>query len=150
MTILVACGLPLGELRAKVIAAGAPYVQDVVVAGHDRSDIGVLIFLQPATARSLSSELPEAAGLADIARDLHVRAHLKEVLFKLNQQATGSSNRIAKAVLLEHAASMELGECTDKGSINQRVTLTVRAALVEDMYSSAPDASVFLLNEDPS
>lgn len=134
----------VGDLRSRVIAAGAPYVQDVVVAGHDRSDIGLLIFLQPATARTLSPGLPESASLADIAQDSQVRAHISQVISRLNQQATGSSNRIARARLLEHPASMELGECTDKGSINQRSTLKVRADLVEDMYAASPDNHVFL------
>ncbi len=138
----------VGELRTRVIGAGAPYVQDVVVTGHDRSDVGVLIFLQPATARTLSQALTEAASLTDIAQDLHVQAHLRQIISRLNEQATGSSNRIARAVLLEQAPSIELGECTDKGSINQRTTLKVRAALVEGMFSTSPDPKLLFPFKD--
>ncbi|MDO8768695.1 MAG: feruloyl-CoA synthase [Burkholderiaceae bacterium] len=136
----------VGELRAKVISAGAPYVQDLVVAGHDRAEIGILIFLQSATARTLSAQLGSDSSLADIARDPDVRAHMAGVLAALNQMATGSSNRITKALLLEQLPSMELGECTDKGSINQRTTLKVRSELVDALFAETPDPRVIVLN----
>lgn len=134
----------VGALRAQVIAAGAPYVQDVVVTGHDRQDVGVMIFLQPATARTLCADLQEPATLSQLAQHPAVRAHFQEVLAQLSRQGTGSSNRIARAVLLEEPASMELGECTDKGSINQRTTLAVRSTVVNDLHALSPSASVFL------
>lgn len=134
----------VGEVRARVIAAGAPYIQDVIVTGHDKSNIGVLLFLQSATARTLSARLGDTTSLAEIAQDADVQAHIRDVLLRLNQQATGSSNRIARAMLLEQPASMELGECTDKGSINQRTTLKLRSVLVDAMYSASPDPKVLL------
>lgn len=140
----------VGELRARVIAAGAPFVQDVVVAGHDRSDIGVMIFLQLANARTLSDALPETASMAEIASDPQVHQRIRTVLSHLNAQVTGSSKRIARAIILERPASLELGECTDKGSINQRTTLKVRADRVEAMYSACPASGVLVFTEGQS
>lgn len=138
----------VGEIRAKVIAAGAPYVQDVVVTGHDRSEIGVMVFLQPATCRSLSPALSAYSTLAEIARDDVVRSHFSGVLEALNRESTGSSNRIVAALLLEEPASMEHGECTDKGSINQRNTLRIRSKLVDAIYSPTQDGLVVRPSSD--
>jgi feruloyl-CoA synthase len=48
--------------------------------------------------------------------------------------STGSSNRITRALVLEEPPSLDAGEMTDKGSINQRAVLKRRAALVEELY----------------
>jgi feruloyl-CoA synthase len=134
----------VGEIRARVIAAGAPFVQDVVVAGHDRSEIGLLIFLQPATACTLSP------ALADICRNARVRARIADVMNTLNRDATGSSKRIARVLLLDQPPSLELGECTDKGSINQRATLKVRSDLVERLFADPEDPQALAMGRSNS
>jgi len=133
----------VGALRNGVIVAGAPYIHDVVITGHDRDSLGMLVFLLPAAA-----ELAAAPGSASdpqrLAADPRLRAWLQALLDRLAAAATGSSHRIARAMVMAEPASMALGEITDKGSINQRAVLKARARLVDALYASAPDASVLL------
>lgn len=103
----------VGELRAKFIEHFAPLVRDVVIAGEGRDEVGALVF---------------PAGDAP-------RAHLLSRLKTL--PATGSSNRITRALVLEEPPSLDAGELTDKGSINQRAVLRRRAALVEQLYTDS-------------
>ena len=117
----------VGSLRGGVISAGAPYIQDVVITGHDRDTLGMLVFL-----------LPAAAAMTPPAR----RAWLQALLDKLAAQATGSSQRIMHAMEMDQPASMDLGEATDKGSINQRAVLRLRADLVELLYAPPGDPRV--------
>ena len=103
----------VGPLRARLIEHFAPLVRDVVIAGDGRSEIGALLFL--------STKVPNAE-LAERLRTF---------------PSTGSSNRIARALVLEEPPSLDAGEMTDKGSINQRAVLKRRAALVDELYSNS-------------
>jgi len=49
-------------------------------------------------------------------------------------------------MVLEEPPSLDAGEMTDKGSINQRAVLKARAALVEELYAEPPGARVFAVN----
>ena len=130
----------VGALRATLIAAGAPVVQDVVITGHDRDDAGALIFPALDACRKLAADaggdVPAGALLADSA----VRATFQSVLDRLSRESTGSANRIACALLMEHPPSLDAGEATDKGSLSQRMILQNRAALVEELYRTPPSA----------
>ena len=127
----------VGPLRARVIAAGAPYVQDVVVTGLNRNEVGALIF-PTAAIRSLA-QLEASASLADVLASPPVQAHFQQVLNQLAATATGSATRIARAVLLSEPPSIDKGEVTDKGSINQRAVLKHRDQLVEALYNGTAD-----------
>ena len=118
----------VGPLRARFNAAGAPYVQDSVITGHDRDAVGVLVF-------------PNAAACKDLAPEA-LRAHVRDVLARLASESTGSSNRITCALLLDEPPSLDAGEITDKGSINQRAVLARRAALVEALYAEPSDPRI--------
>jgi feruloyl-CoA synthase len=124
----------VGPLRAKVITTGAPYVQDVVVAGVNRDDIGLLVFARVAECRQLAG-LGEEADLLEVMTHTAVRDYFKDLLLRVNKTATGSANRVAWIRLLETLPSIDHGEVTDKGSINQRAVLARRADLVEELYS---------------
>ena len=123
----------VGPLRARVISAGAPYIQDVVVAGINRDSIGLLVFPRMDQCLALSG-LGAGADAAAILSSATVRGHFRQLLAELNTRATGSATRIERLMLLEEAPSVAAGEQTDKGSINQRVVLERRAALVEALY----------------
>ena len=41
--------------------------------------------------------------------------------------------------------SIDAGEITDKGYVNQRATLERRGALVQSVYASAPGAGIFIV-----
>ena len=129
----------VGPLRARVISAGAPYIQDVVVAGINRDSIGLLVFPRLDQCLALSG-LGAGADAGAILSSATVRGHFRQLLTQLNAKATGSASRIERMLLLEEAPSVEAGEQTDKGSINQRVVLTRRAALVEAMYDGTEAA----------
>ncbi|MFN4360034.1 MAG: feruloyl-CoA synthase [Hylemonella sp.] len=127
----------VGPMRAKVIVTGAPYVQDVVLTGLNMKEVGALIFPSPA-CRSVSG-LPADAPWADVLASAPVRDRFQAVLNELARQATGSANRIARALLLAEPPSIDKGEVTDKGSINQRAVLKHRDALVQALHDgSAP------------
>jgi feruloyl-CoA synthase len=128
----------VGPLRAKITGAGAPYVQDVVITGLDQHEVGAMIFPTPAV-RALSGLVADAP-LADVLASAPVLAHFQKVVNELASTATGSANRIARLILLDQPPSLDLGEITDKGSINQRAVLQHRAALVKALHEgSAPN-----------
>jgi feruloyl-CoA synthase len=122
----------VGPLRAKVIGAGAPHIQDVVITGLNRKEVGAMIF-PTAAVRSLSGLGPDAS-LAEVLASPSVVAHFQGVLNHLAETSTGSASRIARAVLLSEPPSIDKGEVTDKGSINQRAVLKHRDALVQALH----------------
>jgi feruloyl-CoA synthase len=135
----------VGELRLEVIAACAPAVQDVVITGHDRQEVGLLVFPNPAGCRSLCGGGLEEASLAELIRRPEVRGRLREGLKAHNAVSRANSRRIARALLLTDPPSIQTGEITDKGYVNQRAVLDRRAALVERLYGES-DGEVILLS----
>ena len=134
-----------GALRIAVIAAGAPVIEDAVIAGHDRDEVTLLVFPSLAGCRGLCAHLAADAPLAKLIAERAVRDALARGLERHNAQAGGSSQRIARALLLDTPASIDKGEITDKGYLNQRAVLAHRAALVERLYADTPDAEVICL-----
>jgi feruloyl-CoA synthase len=132
----------VGPLRGKLIGEGAPYIQDVVLTGHDRREVGALILPHVDSCRKLCPDLPPAATQAQIAAHPAVRAMVQRLLDTLSRASTGTTTRIARAIVLAEPASIDLGEVTDKGSINQRAVLQARADLVEQLYATSPPAQV--------
>lgn len=126
----------VGPLRARIISEGAPYVQDAVVAGMNRDDVRVLVFPRLEHCAALAG-LSADAGAAEILGSAPVRAHFAALLNRLNRAATGSASRIACLRLLEEPPSIDHGEITDKGSINQRAVLSRRAALIDALYDGS-------------
>ena len=131
----------VGPLRARFIAACAPLVRDVVIAGINRDDIAALVVLDLDGCRLINPELP-SNDVAVSARDALVRSAFQQRFAAFQSAATGSSTRIARALLLDTPLSIDRGEVTDKGSINQRAVLDHRKATVETLYSPTPDADV--------
>lgn len=123
----------VGPLRNRAVLDGTPYVQDVVVAGPDRQCLGLLVFPRLAECRALA-ELETTASDAQVLASDAVRGWFAEWLQRLNREATGNANRLEWIVLLQEPPSIDRGEITDKGSINQRAVLQHRAALVEALY----------------
>jgi feruloyl-CoA synthase len=122
----------VGPLRAKIVAAGAPYVQDVVLTGMNLKEVGALVFPTPAV-RALAGLAPEAP-LHEVLECERVIAHFQDVLDKLAQNATGSASCVSRLLLMHEPPSFDKGEVTDKGSINQRAVLTHREALVAALH----------------
>ncbi len=122
----------VGPLRGKIIAAGAPYVQDAVLTGLNLKEVGAMLF--PTAALRGLSGLPAAASLAEVVASAPVQTWLQSLVNTLSQGATGSATRIARALILSTPPSIDLGEVTDKGSINQRAVLKHRDALVNALH----------------
>ena len=120
----------VGTLRVAGIAALAPLAQDIVVTGHGGDEVRFLVFPNIAACRAHAG-LPDSA---DVERgDRHhdkVRAAIAQGLAKLKAQSGDSSGHATRALLLAEPASVDGGEITDKGYINQRAVLTRRAAAV--------------------
>lgn len=131
----------VGPLRARLIAACAPLVRDVVIAGINRDELSALVILDLDGCRVVNPALP-AGDLAAAVLDPKVRQVFRERLAAFAATATGSSNRIARAMLIDTPLSIDRGEVTDKGSINQRAVLEHRAAWIESLYASPLPAHV--------
>ncbi len=137
----------IGPLRATIIEHFAPFARDVVIAGANRDDLTMLIFPDLAACRRLAPDLAAGASPAEIVNDPHVWQEFSFLLKTLAEAATGSSNRICRAVLLSEPPSLDLGEMTDKGSINQRMVLKVRAAEAEALYAEPLPTHVLTIDE---
>ncbi len=135
--LLTGSWVSVGNLRVAAIAAGAPVIQDAVVTGHDRDEIGLLVFASPAGA-ALCADRDAATPLAELARDAKLRQALAAGLAAYNRDNPGSSNRVARVLLLANAPDIDANEITDKGYINQRAVLERRQAEVERLYSDDP------------
>jgi feruloyl-CoA synthase len=133
----------VGPLRARLIAACAPLVRDVVIAGINRDEVSALVILDLDGCRLVNPGLP--ADLVAAASDALIREAFRERLTEFLATSTGSSTRITRAILIDTPLSIDRGEVTDKGSINQRAVLDHRSRLIEELYSPTPAAHVITL-----
>ncbi|MBQ0932718.1 feruloyl-CoA synthase [Ideonella sp. 4Y16] len=133
----------VGPLRAKVIAEGHPCIQDAVVTGLNRDEIGLLVFPRIDEVRKLAG-LHDGVPFPDVLHQPVVRAFFQGVADRLWAAGTGSANRPARMHVLAEPAQIDKGEITDKGSINQRAVLAARAPLVEALYEGR-DSDPFLI-----
>jgi feruloyl-CoA synthase len=131
----------VGPLRARILAAAAGLAQDVVITGHDREFAGALVFPNLAVCRDVSG-LPAGTDAADILRHHAVIRGFQDAFARLAREGTGSSTFVARVIVLDQPPSLDAREITDKGSINQKVVLQQRAALVDELYASTPSARV--------
>jgi feruloyl-CoA synthase len=132
-----------GRLRARMIDFFSPYVKDVVLTGPDRIDLGALIFPDVETCRTISGGV--VGDAAAVLTHPKVVAEFKSRLQALAKESTGTSTRVARIMLMVEPPSMDVGEATDKGSINQRNVLRHRARLVEELYTLTPTSRVITL-----
>lgn len=119
----------VGTLRVAGIAALAPLAQDIVVTGHGGDEVRFLVFPNVAACRAHAG-LPETAEVNDVLAHGKVRTAIAQGLAKLKQQSANSSGHATRALLLAEPPSVDGGEITDKGYINQRAVLTRRADAV--------------------
>ncbi len=123
----------VGATRVKLIAAGDPVIQDAVITGHERSEVGALVFLNAAAVR--------AKGLDDTGVCEHLRAAMRRFAA---EAGTGSSTHPVRALVMAEPPSIDANEITDKGYINQRAVLERRAALVEMLHADPPAVEVIV------
>lgn len=136
-----------GPLRAQFLIHCEGYAQEAVIGGHDRGFVSVLVFPALENCRKLT-ELSESASPLEICDHKLVRDIFRRFLDELAVKSTGSSNRIARAVLLTEPPSIDRHEITDKGSINQSAVLRNREDIVADLYSEQPSDRVISIQKD--
>jgi feruloyl-CoA synthase len=134
----------VGALRVAAIAACGPVMEDGVLTGHDRDEVGLLVFPSLAGCRSLCPHLPKDAPLAAIIAETAVREALAQGLKRLNAAGVGAASRVARALLMTEPAAIDTGEITDKGYLNQRACLGHRAALVARLHADPVQPEVVL------
>jgi len=135
----------VGPLRARFVAACAPLVRDVVIAGINRDEVSALVILDLDGCRLINPTLA-FDDLPATAADPLIRDAFRERFFNFLATATGSSTRITRAILIDTPLSIDRGEVTDKGSINQRAVLDHRGLLIDELYSPTPAAHVITLS----
>ncbi|MGI3184989.1 feruloyl-CoA synthase [Nioella aestuarii] len=120
------------QLRIDMLACLSPLASDLVITGADRDEIGVMIFPNMAELKaegfatdSTDGALSDPLLLGDIHRRLAERA----------REISGSSTRVARAIVLADPPSMPDGEMTAKGNLNFRKVLTLRAGLLARLYA---------------
>lgn len=123
----------VGVLKAKLISAGSPIVQDVVLAGLDKEYVSAILFLNAEACRK-HADLSAEIHNQEVFQHEVISNYLNSFLNRFNQSATGSANRIEKIVIALDPPSIDLGEITDKGSLNQRIVLKHRVHLVDQLY----------------
>ena len=138
----------VGELRPAIIAAAGRVVRDVVVAGHDREEICLLVIPDLERCRSLADTPAAEFTPAQLAGKPEIIAALREDLQEYNRQNPQSSRRIARALILDQPPCPERNEITDKGYVNQRAMLDNRAEQVAKLYTDPPGEDVITINMD--
>lgn len=127
----------VGTLRPDIVAACSPYIQDAVIAGQDKPFVGALLWPSPAALRDLAGQ-----GGDPMAQLL---ARVTERLAAFNAVAGGSSRRVGRFLVMTEPPSIDAGEITDKGYVNQRATLARRVALVDGLYAEPAATGVVAL-----
>jgi feruloyl-CoA synthase len=111
----------VGKVRLSLLDAAAPLIQDAVITGQDRDEIGAMLFLNPAVAKDMS--------------EVTIRQRVQSALVKLtNSEDSTSSMRVARALVLAEPPSVEHGEITDKGYLNQRLIRDRRSDCVDWLH----------------
>jgi feruloyl-CoA synthase len=135
----------VGMLRVRAVAALAAVAQDIVITGHDRGSIGFLVIPNPVACRQLCPDLHADAPLDAVLTHPAVRSATVAGMKALKAEGGGASSTYATAaLLLAEPLSIDGGEITDKGYVNQRAVLTRRAALVEKIYAPGDTAVIRL------
>ncbi len=131
----------VGQLRTTLLAAASPALADCVIGAPDRDEVTLMAWPSVPGCVALGAK----GDLPALARDQKVREHVRAALEAQNRAHPGRSTAVARLVLLDEPASIDAGEITDKGYVNQRAVLERRAAVVERLYASEPDDDVIVL-----
>ncbi len=123
----------VGATRVKLIAAGDPLIQDAVITGHERSEVGALVFLN---AAAVNAKGLDGAGVCE-----QLRAAMKKLA---SETGAGTSTHPVRALVMAEPPSIDANEITDKGYINQRAVLERRALLVEMLHADPPASEVIV------
>ncbi len=144
--LLTGTWVHVGSLRVAGIDALKPVAQDIVVTGHDRDEIGFLVFPNIPECRTLCPNLPPDAPVEQVLTNPAVLSRVRQGMAMMKSLGGGTSTYPARALLVAEPPSVEAGEITDKGYINQRAVLNRRADLVAYLYADVPDKTVITVH----
>jgi feruloyl-CoA synthase len=134
----------VGPLRVQLLAQFQPVVRDLVLCGQDQGQIGMLMITDVAAARALT-DLPATAADADVLADPAVRAFVRDGLAAFAAEHPGSSTHVLRAIFLDLPPSIDAGEITDKGSLNNAILRERRRDFVEHLYSTLDNPAVIAI-----
>jgi feruloyl-CoA synthase len=135
----------VGPLRAGLLQALAPLAFDVVIAGLNRDHVGLLMVPDaPACSKALGAS--RVLSAAELAREAQLLQQLRARLTTHAGAQSGSASRVRRAAIVPEAPSLDRGEITDKGSINQRSMLARWEELVEQLYREQPPSHVVTID----
>ena len=140
----------VGPLKLKLIEHFGGLIKDAVITGLDKDYLGAMLIPDPESCATLSSDLPKLPTFAELAAHPKVRAKFNELLTSLAAKSTGSSTKIARAVILEFPPSIDAGEITDKGSINQSAVQKHRPEMVDRLYAKDRHPTVLEPQREPA
>ncbi len=132
-----------GALRAKLVDALGGLARDAVITGLDRDFVGAIVIPDLAACRVLAAGTTEETPVADLLDDDRVRADFGVRLAALARESTGSSTLVRRIILFSGVLSIDRGELTDKGSLNQRAVIANHPDLVEEIYEGSPRVIAF-------
>ena len=135
----------VGGLRVGVLTAAAPVLQDALITGQDREQVGILAWPNLQGCRDLCHDSAGELPIEELLCSAAVVGHLRACLAAYNVTQEGSSSRVGRIMLMSEPPSIDANEITDKGYINQRASLEKRKALVERLHAEKPDSGVVLL-----
>lgn len=127
----------VGVLRPDIVAACSPYIHDAVITGQDKPFIGAMLWPSPAVLAALVADPGPGTPLDKLVAIVRAR------LSAFNAAAGGSSRRVARFTILTEPPSIDAGEITDKGYVNQRAALERRADRVAALYAKEAGDGVF-------
>ena len=125
----------VGGLRIAVLAAATPLLQDAVVCGHDRDQIGILAWPNLGACREICRHSEHHQSPAALVGCPQVLAAIRQGIEAYNRRSAGSSQRIGRLMLMAEPPSIDANEITDKGYINQRAALERRKPLVDRLFA---------------
>jgi len=132
----------VGNLRTLIIAAGKGLIQDVVITGHDKDFIGAIVFPGMDHCKKIMHEKSIPAP-GEFTRHPLIRAQLQAMLNEMAKKSTGSASLVKRAIFAEFALSIDKGEVTDKGSINQRMIIQNHPEMINKLYAVEKNDGVF-------
>jgi len=131
----------VGGLRSKLIKIGKGLIVDAVITGHDKLYLGAIIIPELNYCRKLAG-LSEGTAVSEVVSNAMVHEALQNLINEVGNQRTGSSTYVKKAIFADFELSLDKGEITDKGSINQRAILRNRPELLDLLYNDISNESI--------
>lgn len=132
----------VGELRNRIVLRGLDLIEDAVLTGEGKNEIGALVFIKEKVARKLTGL--SDTGLKQVLEHDKLQAWCSDFMNRINEGYEASSKRIGRIYLMENPASVVDGEKTDKGNLNQRKLRNNRTQETEALYGDKADKLRFL------